>query len=505
MGVHGRSGVAGLTLVSLLVLAGPGHAAVTHAQEAARFAIPSATELPAAAAAAVDDTPATLPDAIDLTQTIETAFQHLDSLPSEAWEVAGLAPTLGGPVDAFQLVRDSIRFDAYPGVLRGAEGTLTARGGNAFDRAVLLKALLDAQGVTTRFAFGQLTTDVAKTIVDHVLDAPVKPLPTADFSPFGSAFDAATNTRARRDYALLNEALGDRLTELRADGTPGAVADVMSHAWVQARQADGTWLDLDPSLPDNQPGDTLTTAARTSDVLPGDARQTVTVRVIAETLQDGELSESTVLAATLDPSIAADQQVLVTFTPATGTSGGGLLGGGLGGVLGGGGGQGEDAYLPMLMIDGGAWSGEPVRLVTPGGGGGLLGGGGSPQDLASLSLEIQTDAPGLPSQVARHIIADRVPAASRAAGGIGPDELMPVPVTEGTPAVFATIVHVMLSTGGSSPRSYAWQQGLATQTTAVDANQSNKPETGLAVDFAPLAVSDATLVVASEQRIDPGA
>ena len=503
MGVHGRSGVAVLTLVSLLVLTGPGPGTLAQSPDPSLFALPAEVDLPAAATLTVDDTPATLRGEIDLTQVIETAFDHLDSLPSEAWEVGGLAPTLADPVAAFELVRDSIRFDPYPGVLRGAEGTLTARGGNAFDRATLLKALLDAQGATTRFAFGQLQPDVAAVLVTHALDAPARPLPTADFSPFDAAFDAAIDSRARRDYALLSKALSKRLSGLDADGTATATAEVARHAWVQIQQVDGTWLDLDPSLPDSQPGETLTTAATISDVLPDDARQTVTIRVIAETLQDGALSESTVLATRLDPSVAADQQVLVTFTPDTGTSGGGLLGNGVGGVLGGGGGQGEGAYLPILMIDGDTWSGEPVRLFTSGGGGGLLGGGGSPQDLASLSLEIETDAPGLGSQVARHVIADRVPAESRTAGSLGPDDLLPVDVTDGTPAMFSSILHVMLSTGGSSPRSYAWQQGLATQTTAVEANRPSSGDTGLAVAFAPLGVADATLVVASEQRVMP--
>ena len=503
MGVHGRSGVAGLTLVSLLLLTASGPGTLAQSPDPTLFALPAIGDLPAAATLTMDDAPATLPGEIDLTQAIETAFDHLDSLPSEAWEVGGLAPTLADPVAAFELVRDSIRFDPYPGVLRGAESTLTARGGNAFDRAMLLKALLDAQGATTRFAFGQLQPDVAAMLVAHALDAPTRPLPTADFSPFDAAFDAAIDSRARRDYALLSDAFSKRLSGLDADGTATASAEVARHAWVQVKELDGTWLDLDPSLPDSLPGETLTTAATTSDDLPDDARQTVTIRVIAESLQDGALRESTVLAARLDPSVAADQQVLVTFAPDTGTSGGGLLGNGVGGVLGGGGGQGEGAYLPILMIDGDTWSGEPVRLFTSGGGGGLLGGGGSPQDLASLSLEIETDAPGLGSQVARHVMTDRVPAASRTAGSISPDELLPVQVTDGTPAMFSSILHVMLSTGGSSPRSYAWQQGLATQTTAVDANRPSTGDTGLAVAFAPLGVADATLVVASEQRIMP--
>ena len=55
---HGRLWIAGLTVLALLVVAGPGPGAVVHAQDTTLFAIPSAAELPAAAAATVDDTPA---------------------------------------------------------------------------------------------------------------------------------------------------------------------------------------------------------------------------------------------------------------------------------------------------------------------------------------------------------------------------------------------------------------------------------------------------------------
>ncbi len=252
-------------------------------------------------------------------------------------------------------------------------------------------------------------------------------------------------------------------------------------------------------MPDARPGQTLTTADSTADGMPDSARQTVTVRVIAETLQDGALTESTVLSSTLDASIAADQQVLVTFAPDTG-GGGGLLGGGPGGVLGGGGGE---AYIPILTIDGGTWSGDPVSISASTGGGGLLGGGGGTQDLASLSLEVESDGPGLDPEIARHLIVDRVPAALRDGRSLTPDDLLPVPATDGTPAMFATVLHVMLSTGGSSPRAYAWQQAVAAQTTAVDANQPTQTDAGLAVTYAPVGVADETLVIASEQRTIP--
>jgi hypothetical protein len=482
-------------LIGSAGLLAPGGDRPVRAQEPTSFAMPAADELAAAASTPVSDTPATPLDEIDLGPALETAAAHLAALPSEDWEVLGLAPALGEePTAAFELVRDRIGFDPYPGVLRGAEGTLTARAGNAFDRALLLQALLDAQGSTTRLAFGQLGPDVAAAVVARALDAPRSPMPEAGFSPFAAAFEAAVTDRARRDHALLVGALGDRLTDLAADGTAAARADVTRHAWVQVQQADGTWLDLDPTLPDAQPGATLTTAESTGETAQAADRQVVTLRVIAETLEDGALSEGPVLEAVLDPVVAADQQLLLAFAPGSG-GGGGLLGN-PGGILGGGGG----AFAPMLMVDGAAWLGDPIAISAEGGGGGLLGGGGSTIDLASIVLEVQADAPGMTPRIARHVIADRVPPAIRAAGAIRAEDLLPVADADGTPAVFTPVVHVLLSTGGSSPRAYALQQAEAVEQAA---GASSGGPADLPGQYFPIAVAEQTLSVASEQRLVP--
>ena len=505
-------------MLSLLVVTGPGLGTAVHAQDPAspapvvaqpsyasgtpspdRFTIPEASELGARAGDPVTDAPPTPAETIDLTSVIDAASAAVDALPADAWEVTALAKTLADADAAFALVRDGIRFDAYPGVLRGPGGTLSARAGNAFDRASLLKALLDAQGATTRFAFGTLGSDTAATLATHALDDPTRPMPVPTVLPFDPAFERAVDTRAGRDYALLSGAVGERLASLDADSTDAARADVTSHAWVQLQRPDGSWLDLDPSMPDSNPGGSLTSADSTGDVIPEDSIQSVTVRVIAENLQDGALGESTVLEATLPAWVAADQQVLLAFLPDTG--GGGLLGN-PGGLLGGGGGHGS-TYDPVLLIDDAAWHGDPVGITGETAGGGLLGGGGTRFDLASLALEVETDVPGWEPAIERHVIADRVPEALRDGAAVTPDDLAPVADADGSPAMFATILHLMLSTGGSDPRGYATDQGFAAQMAAWGANT---PDTGgvlLDRALAPAATADQGLVVASEQRLIP--
>ena len=109
------------------------------------LSLPADASLAADASVVVEDVPGTLAGPIDADAAIDDALATADALPETAWELGALAETLGDdPVAAFRFVRDRIGFEPYPGILRGAEGTLAARAGNAWDRALLLRALIEA-------------------------------------------------------------------------------------------------------------------------------------------------------------------------------------------------------------------------------------------------------------------------------------------------------------------------------------------------------------------------
>ena len=68
------------------------------------------------------------------------------SAPTRPWTdpIGDLAYRLEYDVDRiFRFVADDIRYEPYPGILRGARGTLAAGAGNSVDKALLLAALLD--------------------------------------------------------------------------------------------------------------------------------------------------------------------------------------------------------------------------------------------------------------------------------------------------------------------------------------------------------------------------
>ena len=86
---------------------------------------------------------------------------------AQADPIADEAFELGYDLDSiFRFVADEIAYEPYPGILRGALGTLQARAGNSADKALLLAALLDASLIPYRFAQGSLDEAASAQLLD---------------------------------------------------------------------------------------------------------------------------------------------------------------------------------------------------------------------------------------------------------------------------------------------------------------------------------------------------
>ena len=444
------------------------------------------------------------PGEVAVDAVIGGTYAAAEALPLAEWDIAALAATFGtDPRAAFEFVRDSIRFDPYPGVLRGASGTLSARSGNASDRALLLRELLGSMGVTSRFAFGDVTPEVAARLVDHAFDDPVAPLADAGDLRLASLNGPAIEQRARRDYALLRDALGDRFAAMAPSSIQGVLMDVVQHTWVQVEEGDA-WVDYDPSLSDALPGAALAVAARTSDAMPPEEHQSVTIRVISETLHSDGVWEEVLLERRLDADVAADAATFLYFQPHVEDAGIGLLGS-VGAAT---------TWMPVLLVDAEAQQGEPFPIGNgdEGGGGGGFGdfggfGGGdeAAPALLSLRLSVTREVPGQTPRESTRPIIDRVPATARAAGSIDIGALPALPAGPGGPLVLGAVHQVLVSAGGADPRAQAVERGRA----ATFAVNNLLVDDGIA-DYAmndvlwPVAVANQALVVASERAIVPG-
>jgi hypothetical protein len=455
-----------------------------------RFALPADADLTQNAQIPVVDLPA---DPTDLTGSVDPnpALQTLTSrwagFPPAAWDIQALAATFDGDPDrAFQFVRDSIGFDPYRGVLRGAAGTLIARAGSAADRSLLLAALLTATGATTRFAFADLDAATAARLVARSFAAPTRPIEGPDAA---TALDPglldSIAARAHRDHALLKTALAGVAGTLGTAPADDAIAAVTHHTWVQS-QRDGTWVDLDPTMPDAQVGDVPAPAATTSDTIPATEHAAVRIRVLAENLVDGVSQDLVALDQTIDAATASAATTLLSFRPYAASfvpSGGNPPG----------------AHEPVLSVGGTSTVGQPIPVLPSDD---PFFGTGSDIRLTRLAIEMTSHAPGRDPIVRERLLLDRIPADVRAAGSWTVDDLMPMPVSQDLPASVVGVHHILVSTGGSDPVA-ALESSIAGILTASGKLSGDPPPEDLTLGtvLLPLTSTDIQLVLASEHAV----
>ncbi len=204
---------------------------------------------------------------------------------------------------------DQLRFEAYDGLLRGPDGTLTSRAGNALDQAVFLAAMLKDAGLEARVAEGELQeADAARLLRSMTQEAePVNPFITDDeftqlVHDLNTAF-AKSEPRQNTDipdFERVRTVTGDILSLLDDSGVElgrdlpnwsDTVNDTRNYSWVQYRSsASGTWENLHPAFgsqpapevepqryfEDQVPEDRMHRLRITgflSQTLPGDVRQ----------------------------------------------------------------------------------------------------------------------------------------------------------------------------------------------------------------------------------------
>jgi hypothetical protein len=363
------------------------------------------------------------------------------ALAATPTDIAAHAARLGNdPERIFRFVRDEVALDPYAGVLRGARGTLVARAGNAWDRALLLAALLRAAGKEARLARGapdDATLDAllarakaprpARRDVDEIREDLAR---AAGFEPASPSFtahvresaDATAAARAEpeaaftaifaRDEALLSEharrspvPIASAAERWAADAR-AALAD---HVWVELREG-ATFRPLDPSLP---AGAAPCAAKETLENPPPEAFHRVKVRVEAEWREKRVLATEELLAVSAPAADLARLPVLLTFRAA-----------------------GSGQYAPVLILGGTERVGKAGSLEDARG-----------RELTALRLVVEVTSPARPPAIATRDLVDRVGLAARAEGRAADAKLAPLARLGSDPAVAAGIISIAVVTG----------------------------------------------------------
>lgn len=231
------------------------------------------------------------------------------------------------PAEIIDFVKTEVTFQAYPGVLRGAQGTLMSAAGNALDQALLTATLLKDAGFDARIVTAQLDAEQTQELLlligkseaarfneaekeailgfasgvrgitpefDQMLDDMVRELQKQ--TPLQT-----TQTYALMDAtskALLSE-LPNRHDHLRGrDITHEIARDVQEYFWVEMREGTaGDWIDIHPVFSSSVPDSflELEKVKTFEDAIPSSLHQTVQLSVSIVQKLGSSLSEHQVM------------------------------------------------------------------------------------------------------------------------------------------------------------------------------------------------------------------
>ncbi len=393
----------------------------------------------------------------------------VEMIPNARYDLVAFANSLPPGVEAaFAFVRDRVRFEPYPGILRGSWGTFLTRAGNAADRSLLLGTLLAVKGVPVRYAAGTLDEAAAGRLFDHIFDVPgaTPGEPVAQRAPVGSP-DLVTRIfeRARRDYAVVRTAVGEKLPPVSEPSRAGVLREIAQHLWVQA-QVDGRWVDLDTAFPDAATGRSFAAVERTYNEPPEGLCQRVTIRVKVERLDGGDLRETTALTSTFNALELLDRDIFLLHAPSA-PGGGGLASPTASGSA--------NEWIPVLRVAGGELPGDPIAFGERAASmGGILGGAEGPSTFVAEWLEIDLTAPGGLKETTRRVLVDRGSPSWRAGREHPADALKPLGRdTRGLLRAPQAVHNIWFSAGQHNLAQYA--AGVAALTAALrDVQQASQ-------------------------------
>ena len=376
-----------------------------------------------------------------------------DAAGSDAVDsVKELSARLGhDPESIFRFVTEQVRYEPYPGLLRGPWVTLAGRAGNSVDQAALLTLLLRHAGFETRYAWGPvddatadalLASGVASrdTLQADALEAQLGLLP-GEGPPPVPVLEPDVLAAIQEAEERVDEIVGWSQTQLSGTAETlqsaldeAGVADAAAfttvpdlerrqHVWVQAVLAGDAWVDMDPSLPTSTLDAPLGTEEATASSIPAELVHTLELALIGETLTDQGLVEEDFVRISSPAWELSGVPITVANMPSDSLS---LVGQGFASIVG------MKLFVPGFLVGDESFVGRPLRFLSGGddGAGGLGGGffdsAGEPDEEHTAQwVETRLIAPGRDPEVVRRAMFDRVGPAARATGTVDREALDP--------------------------------------------------------------------------------
>lgn len=199
-------------------------------------------------------------------QQLEIFKQFQDSLPlvEISGEELGFELAFEDPDMLYEYVVDRIAFQSYRGILRGVDGTLASRAGNAYDQSLLLASLLIDAGYDAQIATATISEADAVRLLTRLGDPPAiaAEIPALDadaandlLAGTGLTLDDLTgldldprNSRAFQEAETVQRALAGYL-RTPADANAELLAEAQMYAFVQYRlSSNDEWDALHPAF-----------------------------------------------------------------------------------------------------------------------------------------------------------------------------------------------------------------------------------------------------------------
>lgn len=213
---------------------------------------------------------------------------------------------LGGDWEkAFTYLRDQVRFDPSPHVLKSSQSVLWGCRGNAKEQALLLLDILANQGERARLVKGRLVNAAASTLISSLFPG-----------------DTRRNFSYAEDVPLSQPSDDEML-----------LSRIKDHYWVQIERS-GKWLDLDPVFPRSAPGQKFAEVEKTFTRIPDDfyPKMKISMSVEKDDTREDVLSAEEYLQNLTNRPMTLSISTTFQETEEDKGSGGGTPGGVFGGL-----------------------------------------------------------------------------------------------------------------------------------------------------------------------------